>query len=235
VLVYNAALVRRDRLGELSAVQLLGTWAVNVGGAATAAAHTGRKMAAAGHGTLIITGGMPEPLPESFSLSLGKAGVRTLVELLDQELGPSGVHVTTVTVYGAVAPGTAFDPDEIAETYWQLSRQPRKEWTREVAYTGPAAIPRSAAGEPSASGRLSATASGAVSKPAWPRPPWLQHDRQKCIGRAAGIACATARQAGRGRLSSGGGGPSLWCPGQLGRQNGQRQVRVGCCTGGHHR
>lgn len=147
VLVYNAALVRRDRLGELPTVQLLGTWAVNVGGAVTAAAHTGRRMAAAGHGTLIITGGLPEPLPESFSLSLGKAGVRTLAGLLDQELGPSGVHVTTVTVYGGVVPGSAFDPDEIAETYWQLYRQPRQEWTREVAYIGPAANPRSAAGK----------------------------------------------------------------------------------------
>ena len=136
VLVYNAALVRRDRLGELSAAQLLGAWSVNVGGAITAAAHTGRKMAAAGHGTLIMTGGMPEPRPESFSLSLGKAGVRTLVELLEQELGPSGVHVTTVTVYGGVAPGTAFDPDEIAETYWRLYLAPPGEWIREVAYTG---------------------------------------------------------------------------------------------------
>ena len=136
VLVYNAALVRRDRLGELSAAQLLGTWSVNVGGAVTAAALTGRKMATAGHGTFIITGGMPEPLPESFSLSLGKAGVRALVALLDQELGPSGVHVTTVIVYGGVAPGTAFDPDEIAETYWRLHHAPAGEWTREVAYTG---------------------------------------------------------------------------------------------------
>jgi NAD(P)-dependent dehydrogenase (short-subunit alcohol dehydrogenase family) len=138
VLVYNAALVRRDRLGELSAAQLLGAWSVNVGGAITAAAHTGKKMAAAGHGTLIITGGMPEPRPESFSLSLGKAGVRTLVELLDQELGPSGLHVTAVIVYGGVAPGTAFDPDEIAETYWRLCHAPPGEWAREVAYTGPA-------------------------------------------------------------------------------------------------
>jgi NAD(P)-dependent dehydrogenase (short-subunit alcohol dehydrogenase family) len=139
VVVYNAALVRNDRLGELSAAQLLGTWAVNVGGAVTAAAHAGRKMAAAGRGTLIITGGMPKPLPESFSLSLGKADARTLVELLDQELGPSGVHVTTVTVYGEVAPGTAFDPDQIADTYWRLYREAPGEWTREFAYTGPSA------------------------------------------------------------------------------------------------
>jgi NAD(P)-dependent dehydrogenase (short-subunit alcohol dehydrogenase family) len=107
VLVYNAARIRYDRPGELSALQLLDTYAVNVVGAMTAAAHVGPKMAAAGHGTIIITGGMPEPVPNAVSLSLGKAGVRALTTLLAKEFGPSGVHVATVTVFGAVAPGTA--------------------------------------------------------------------------------------------------------------------------------
>ncbi|MEC3981684.1 hypothetical protein [Amycolatopsis sp. H20-H5] len=48
------------------------------------------------------------------SLSLGKAGLRTLVALLDKQYGPAGVHLASVTVAGAVAPGTAFDPDDIA-------------------------------------------------------------------------------------------------------------------------
>jgi NAD(P)-dependent dehydrogenase (short-subunit alcohol dehydrogenase family) len=136
VLVYNAALVRRDRLGELSAAQLLGTLAVNVVGAVTAAAYTGPKMAAVGHGTMIITSGMPRLRPESFSLSLGKAGARAVATLLDKELGPVGVHVAAVTVYGTVGAGTAFDPDEIAEAYWQLHLEPKEAWTPDVAYTG---------------------------------------------------------------------------------------------------
>ena len=92
-------------------------------------------MARRGSGTFIVTGGMPEPKPGYASLSLGKAGVRTLVALLDQEYGPSGVHAATVTVDGPVAAGTFFDPDRIAEHYWRLHVQPRGEWQREIVHT----------------------------------------------------------------------------------------------------
>lgn len=136
VLVYNAAVIQWDEFGELTAQQHLDAWATNVGGAITAVGHLGPQMAARGSGTIIITGGMPTPVPQVTSLSLGKAGVRALTELLEAKFGPSGVHVATVTVGGAVAPGTAFDPDEIAEQYWALHSQRREEWEREVLYTG---------------------------------------------------------------------------------------------------
>jgi NAD(P)-dependent dehydrogenase (short-subunit alcohol dehydrogenase family) len=134
VVVYNAALVRPDAVGELSAREHLDAWAINVGGALTAAAHVAPGMARRGSGTFVITGGMPEPKPQYASLSLGKAGVRTLVTLLDQEYGPSGVHAASVTVDGPVAAGTFFDPDRIAEHYWRLHVQPRGEWQREIVH-----------------------------------------------------------------------------------------------------
>jgi len=134
VLVYNAAVIRPDTVGGLSVRDHLDTYAVNVLGALTAAAHTAPGMAARGTGTFLVTGGMPEPDPAYVSLSLGKAGVRSLVTLLDMEYGPSGVHVATVTVTGAVAPGTAWDPDDIAEHYWRLHTQPRTAWEREVLH-----------------------------------------------------------------------------------------------------
>jgi NAD(P)-dependent dehydrogenase (short-subunit alcohol dehydrogenase family) len=136
VLVYNAAIVRADAPGELTVAEHQHAWAVNVIGALTAAAHVLPAMAQRGHGTFIITGGMPEPRPRYVSLSLGKAGVRTLVRLLDQEYGPSGVHVASVTVAGAVAPGTSYDPDDIAEHYWRLHAQPRHEWDHEILHAG---------------------------------------------------------------------------------------------------
>ncbi|MCW8375460.1 SDR family NAD(P)-dependent oxidoreductase [Streptomyces justiciae] len=132
VVVYNAAVIRPDAVGELPLRAHLDTYAVNVLGALTAAAHTAPGMAERGHGTFVVTGGMPEPKPEYVSLSLGKAGVRALIDLLDRQYGPSGVHVATVTVSGPVAPGTAWDPDEIAEQYWRLHTQPRAEWEREI-------------------------------------------------------------------------------------------------------
>lgn len=132
VVVYNAAVIRPDAVGELPLRAHLDTYAVNVLGALTAAAHTAPGMAERGRGTFVVTGGMPEPKPEYVSLSLGKAGVRSLVDLLDRRYGPSGVHVATVTVSGPVAPGTAWDPAEIADHYWRLHTQPRAEWEREV-------------------------------------------------------------------------------------------------------
>jgi NAD(P)-dependent dehydrogenase (short-subunit alcohol dehydrogenase family) len=104
--------------------------------ALNAAARLAPAMAARGSGTFIVTGGMPEPDPRYVSLSLGKAGVRTLVTLLDQEYGPAGVHVASVTVAGPVAPGTGFDPDDIAEHYWRLHTQPRHQWAREALHAG---------------------------------------------------------------------------------------------------
>jgi NAD(P)-dependent dehydrogenase (short-subunit alcohol dehydrogenase family) len=136
VLVYNAALIQSDALGELTAQQHLEAWAVNVVGAITAVAHLGPAMAQAGRGTILLTGGMPEPVPEVTSLSLGKAGGRALAQLVARAYEPSDVHVATITVGGAVAPGSAFDPDEIAEQYWRLHTQPRGAWEREVLYSG---------------------------------------------------------------------------------------------------
>jgi NAD(P)-dependent dehydrogenase (short-subunit alcohol dehydrogenase family) len=135
VVVYNAAAIQPDLPGELSVRAHQDAWAVNVVGAITAAAHVAPDMARRGGGSIIITGGMPEPKPEYVSLSLGKAGVRALVTLLDKQYGPAGLHVATVTVAGPVAPGTAFDPDDIAEHYWRLHTQPRQAWQREIVHS----------------------------------------------------------------------------------------------------
>jgi NAD(P)-dependent dehydrogenase (short-subunit alcohol dehydrogenase family) len=132
VVVYNAAIIQPDAVGDLTAQQHLDAWAVNVVGAITTAAHVVPAMAERGSGTFLITGGMPEPKPAYVSLSLGKAGVRTLVTLLDQQYGDAGIHAASVTVSGAVAPGTTWDPDEIADHYWRLHTQPRAEWQHEV-------------------------------------------------------------------------------------------------------
>ncbi|AQZ65006.1 short-chain dehydrogenase/reductase SDR [[Actinomadura] parvosata subsp. kistnae] len=136
VVVYNAAIIRPDSIGEADARAQLDAWAVNVVGALVTASHVVPAMARRGSGTFIVTGGMPEPKPAYVSLSLGKAGVRTLVAMLDEEYGPSGVHAASVTVAGAVAPGTPFDPDAIAQHYWRLHTQPRDAWEREVLHTG---------------------------------------------------------------------------------------------------
>lgn len=134
VVVYNAALIRADLPGELSIREHQESWAVNVGGALTAAAHAAPLMAAHGGGSFLITGGMPLPDHHYTSLSLGKAALRAAATMLAQQYGPSGIHVATVTIAGPVAPGTPFDPDDIADHYWQLHTEPRDSWRHEVVH-----------------------------------------------------------------------------------------------------
>lgn len=136
VVVYNAAIIQFDSIGELTVAQHLQAWAVNVVGAITTAAHVLPAMADSGRGSFVITGGMPTPLPDVASLSLGKAGVRALTEMLDAQYGPAGIHVATVTVGGAVAPNSALNPGDIADEYWRLHTQSPGLWERDVLFEG---------------------------------------------------------------------------------------------------
>jgi NADP-dependent 3-hydroxy acid dehydrogenase YdfG len=136
LLVYNAALIRADEPGELGYAEHLRAYAINVLGAMTAVTRLAPAMASAGGGTVIITGGMPRSKASHVSLSLGKAGVRSLAAMLAETYGPSGVHVATVTVAGAVTPGGRFDPDEIAASYRRLHEQSTDQWEHEVTYAG---------------------------------------------------------------------------------------------------
>ncbi len=128
VLIYNAARIQPDGVGELSAAELLDTLAVNVVGLATSAAHLAPRMAERGSGSILITSGMPGVVPAYTSLSLGKAAARTYADLLAAEYGPAGLHVASVVVTDTVVPGTAFDPALIAEVYPELHAQPREQW-----------------------------------------------------------------------------------------------------------
>jgi NAD(P)-dependent dehydrogenase (short-subunit alcohol dehydrogenase family) len=133
VLVYNAAVIRADRPGELSAEEHHRSWSVNVLGAITAIEHLADAMAVQG-GTAVITGGMPQPDEAYVSLSLGKAGVRAATQMLASRHLDRNLHVATVTVGGPVAPGTAWDPDDIAEHYTRLHDQSPEDWETQVCH-----------------------------------------------------------------------------------------------------
>ncbi|MBI2383592.1 MAG: SDR family NAD(P)-dependent oxidoreductase [Gammaproteobacteria bacterium] len=126
VLIYNAAAAQTGKPLALTTERLVQEFKVNVAGALVAVQEVADAMKAYRRGTILLTGGSfaYEPTANYASLSLGKAALRNLAYSLAQELGTSGIHVATVTVYGYVQPDTHFDPGRIAEAFVRLHRQP---------------------------------------------------------------------------------------------------------------
>jgi NAD(P)-dependent dehydrogenase (short-subunit alcohol dehydrogenase family) len=94
-------------------------------------------MRAAGSGTIVMTGGgfADHPISALATVSLGKAALRSAATMLSADLGPDGIRVATLTIAGQIVAGTAFDPDRIAERYWDVvhSGDP---WQAEFRFTG---------------------------------------------------------------------------------------------------
>jgi NAD(P)-dependent dehydrogenase (short-subunit alcohol dehydrogenase family) len=133
-LIYNAAVIKPGGAQEVGVEQLVRELRVDVGGALVAAQRVVPQMKEAGRGTIILTGGglALDPWPQMTSLSIGKAGMRTLALCLHKELAPFGIHAATVTVAGLVEKGRGhFDPDAIAQVYWELHEQPREKFEAE--------------------------------------------------------------------------------------------------------
>jgi len=138
VVVYNVGLVVSDGLLSSDDDHLVHALTVDVVGALAAAQVFTPAMREAGRGTFLVTGGGPalHPDPAHGTLTIGKSALRAAVTVLHEELADDGVHAASVTVVGVIAPGTALDPDLIAEEYWALHSQPRGEWTVDTVVDG---------------------------------------------------------------------------------------------------
>jgi short-subunit dehydrogenase len=122
VLVYNAAKLTTGKPSEINVATLIDDFKVNVAGALASALAVIPDMKADGNGTILFTGGGLAMYPSAMyaSLSVGKAAMRSLAFTLNEDLKDSGIFVGTVTIGGTVEAGTFFDPDTIAEKYWEL-------------------------------------------------------------------------------------------------------------------
>ena len=138
VLVYNASLWRPGPTLATHPAEFEQDFRLNVGGALVSTLAVAPAMQARGAGTILFTGGglALYPSPDAPSLSVGKAGIRALALLLAKELAPAGIKVGTVTILGAVAPGTPFDPDRIAEAFARFHHAPLDPSQAEVQFTG---------------------------------------------------------------------------------------------------
>ncbi|MBE9140710.1 SDR family NAD(P)-dependent oxidoreductase [Nodosilinea sp. LEGE 07088] len=136
VLIYNAAGFTPGKPSSLTSQGLVADFQVNVAGALAAVQQVLMAMQANRKGTILLTGGglALYPAAEASSLSIGKAGIRSLAFTLAQELQESGIHVGTVTICGTVQSGTHFDPDAIAQSYLALHHQLPAAFETEVIY-----------------------------------------------------------------------------------------------------
>ncbi len=138
VLIYNASVFREALPSQLDPADLDLEFLSMVSGFLVSAQAVIPSMKAKGKGTILLTGGGSalSPFASGASLCIGKAGQRSLCFSLAQELAPSGIHVGTVTICGFIAPGTAFDPDHIADEFWQLHAQKAGTFETERIYRG---------------------------------------------------------------------------------------------------
>ncbi len=75
------------------------------------------------------------PCPALATVSLGKAALRSAATILASDLEPDGIRVATLTIAGTIVPGTSFDPERIAERYWEVVDADGP-WQPEFRFTG---------------------------------------------------------------------------------------------------
>jgi NAD(P)-dependent dehydrogenase (short-subunit alcohol dehydrogenase family) len=138
VVVYNAALPDPGQILDTTVERLRTAHDVDVIGAVIAAQVAVPVLKAAGGGTLLVTSGgfADHPVPALASLSMGKAALRSAQTLVAAGVAEDGIHAATVTIAGAVKPGTAFDPDNIAELFWTAHTDSKDAWQTEYRFTG---------------------------------------------------------------------------------------------------
>lgn len=123
VLVYNAAVPRMENVLNESFETLANDFKVNVAGALLAAQAVLPAMQAHSKGTILFTGGgfALYPSPDFASLSIGKAGIRSLANTLGAALKEQNIRVGTITICGTVdSADPKYNPDRIAQKYWEF-------------------------------------------------------------------------------------------------------------------
>lgn len=130
VLVYNVAIPRMRNVLDETAESLTNDFKANVVGALVATQAVLPIMKAQGAGTILLTGGgfSMYPSPDFASLSIGKAGIRSLAKMLSEALKTHNIRVGTVTVCGIVNDSDSkYNPERIAENYWNFYANPNSE------------------------------------------------------------------------------------------------------------
>ena len=122
VLAYNACILEGGAPSTLSSAELMRHYQVDVASALHCVHKVLPEMRARKEGTLLFTGGGLglHPVADYTCISIDKAALRALTFTLNEELKNDGIFAGIVTIMGNIAPGTHYDPADIAKAYWRL-------------------------------------------------------------------------------------------------------------------
>jgi len=125
VVVYNASIYQGEKALELSNEALRLALDIHVVGALNTAQCATAVMQPLDHGVLLFTVNSlaRNPQAAAAALSIGKGAQLNLALSLERELAGTPIRVGIVTVCGAIKEGTAYDPDRLAEGYWEMATQ----------------------------------------------------------------------------------------------------------------
>ncbi len=146
LVVFNAGAYVRGGILEITAESFERCWRIGCFGGFLVGQAAARLMASAGSGTIIFTGATASLRGSAgfANLAVPKSALRALAQSMARELDPKGVHVAHVIIDGQIesernrhllderGPASLLPPSAIAESYYQLHRQPRGAWTHEL-------------------------------------------------------------------------------------------------------
>jgi NAD(P)-dependent dehydrogenase (short-subunit alcohol dehydrogenase family) len=145
-LVYNAGSGTWGTVEEIDAAALEGAFRVNALGLLLAAQRVIPAMKRQGEGNIVVIGATSSRrgVARTAAFAPAKAAQKSLTESMARHLWPQNIHVSLIIVDGvvdlprtrAMMKGKPDDffiaPDDVADTAFHLTKQPRSAWSFEV-------------------------------------------------------------------------------------------------------
>lgn len=150
VVVFNIGANVRFGIRETTARVFTKVWEMACFAGFLAGREAARRMVPRGRGVILFTGATASVRGRDgfAAFAAAKHGLRALAQSMARELGPEGVHVAHVVIDGAVdgvfirsnresvddllARDEILKPQDIAQSFVALARQPRSAWTHEL-------------------------------------------------------------------------------------------------------
>lgn len=124
VLAYNAANMQGGKLTELTAEDIVSHYKTDVAGALHCVRAVLPKQLEQKSGALLFTGGLfgvfPNANYEFACMSMDKAALRAMAQMLNAELKDKGIFAGMVQVMGVMGTPEYFPATDLADAFWEL-------------------------------------------------------------------------------------------------------------------